>query len=79
MGPGPGCGGVFLADIRAAGLGDSNGDALQQGLDICFLMDTGLSQQNMVDQLSALNPGLGPDGAAQLIGIAMRDLCPSHL
>ncbi len=79
MGPGPGCGGVFLADIGAAGLGDSNGDALQQGLDICFLMDTGISQQNMVNQLWGLNPALGPDGAAQVVRIAIRDLCPSHL
>jgi hypothetical protein len=78
-GPGPGCGrGAFLADIRAAGLGDSNGDALQQGLDICGLMDAGLSRQNMVNQFWAANPALGPDGAAQVVGIAIRDLCPWH-
>ncbi len=80
-GPGPGCGRrAFLADIGAAGLGDSNGDvvALDQGLDICGLMDAGLSRQNMVNQFWAANPALGPDGAAQVVGIAIRDLCPWH-
>ena len=78
-GPGPGCGErAFLADISAAGLGDSYGNqvALDQGLDICGLMDAGISRQNMVNQFSALNPALGPDGAAQVVGIAIRDLCP---
>jgi hypothetical protein len=71
---------AFLADIRAAGLGNSNGglEALDQGLDICGLMDAGLSQQNMVSQFAADNPALGPDGAAQIVGIAIRDLCPWH-
>jgi hypothetical protein len=78
-GPGPGCGRrAYLADIRAAGLGNSNGDleALDQGLDICGLMDAGLSRQNMVNQFAALNPALGPDRAAQVVRIAIRDLCP---
>jgi hypothetical protein len=80
-GPGPGCGQrAFLADIRAAGLGNSNGDleALDQGLDICGLMDRGVSRQSMVNQFAALNPALGPAGAAQVVGIAVRDLCPWH-
>jgi hypothetical protein len=80
-GPGPGCGRrAFLADISAAGFGDSNGNqvALDQGLDICGLMDAGLSRQNMVNQFSADNPGLGPDGSAQVVRIAIRDLCPWH-
>jgi hypothetical protein len=50
--------------------------ALDQGLDMCGLMDAGLSRQKMVSQFSALNPALGPDGAAQVVGIAIRDLCP---
>jgi len=78
-GPGPGCGRrAFLADISAAGFGDSSGNqvALDQGLDICGLMDAGLSRQNMVNQFLAANPALGPDGAAQVVRIAIRDLCP---
>ena len=80
-GSGPGCGGrAFLADIAAAGLGNSNGKtvALDQGLDICGLMDAGLSRQNMVSQFLADNPTLGPDGAVQVVRIAIRDLCPWH-
>src|ERR1700739_4918988 len=71
---------AFLTDIRAAGLGNSDGglEALDQGLDMCGLMDSGLSRQKMVSQFAALNPALGPDGAAQGVGIAIRDLCPWH-
>jgi len=77
--PVPG-GRAFLTDISAAGFGDSSGNqvALDQGLDMCGLMDAGLSRQNMVSQFAALNPALGPDGAAQVVGIAIRDLCPWH-
>lgn len=80
-GPGPGCGRhAFLADVRAAGFGNGNGDAeaIQQGLSICGLMDAGLSRQNMVSQFAAENPGLGPDGAAQVVRFAIRDMCPWH-
>jgi hypothetical protein len=52
--------------------------ALQQGRDVCRLMDAGASRQDMVNQFSALNPALGPDGAAQVVDIAIRDLCPWH-
>jgi hypothetical protein len=80
-GPGPGCGRrAFLTDIAAAGLGDSSGSqvALDQGLDICGLMDAGLSRQNMVSQFAGVNPALGPAGAAQVVRIATHDLCPWH-
>jgi hypothetical protein len=71
---------AFLADIRAAGLGNSDGglEALDQGWDMCGLMDAGLSRQITVNQFAALNPALGPGGAAQVVGIAIRDLCPWH-
>jgi hypothetical protein len=71
---------AFLTDISAAGFGDRSGNqvALDQGLDICGLMDAGLSRQNMVSQFAALNPALGPDGASQVVGLAIRDLCPWH-
>jgi hypothetical protein len=81
QGPDSGCGRrAFLADIAAAGLGNSNGGSVElaQGLDICGLMDAGLNRQEMVNQFSVANPALGPDGAAQVVGIAIRDLCPWH-
>jgi Protein of unknown function (DUF732) len=80
-GPGPGCGRrAFLTDIAAAGLVDSKGNSveLDQGLDMCGLMDAGLIRQEMVSQFAALNPALGPGGAAQVVQIAIRDLCPWH-
>src|SRR5580700_235689 len=76
-GPAPGCpqgpapGSVpacaqraFLADITAAGLGNGYGgvEALDQGLDICGLMDSGVSRHIMVSQFAADNPTLGVDG-----------------
>jgi hypothetical protein len=79
--PSPVCGQrAFLTDIRAAGLGNSFGgvEALDQGLEMCGLMDAGLSPQNLASQFLAANPALGPDGAAQVVGIAIRDLCPWH-
>jgi len=78
--PVPECGmRAFEADIAAAGLTDAQGNtvALDQGLDMCGLM-AGLSPQEMASQFLALNPALGPDGAAQVVGIAIRDLCPWH-
>jgi hypothetical protein len=61
-------------------LGDSYGNAvaLDQGLDMCGLMDAGLSRQQMVSQFSADNPTLGRGGAVQVVRIAIRDLCPWH-
>jgi hypothetical protein len=71
---------AFLTDISAAGFGDTSGNqvALDQGLDMCHLMNAGLSRQNMVNQFSAVNPALGSGGAARVVGIAIRDLCPWH-
>jgi hypothetical protein len=77
--PGAGCDArAFRADIGAAGLGDTNGDVLAQGLIMCGLMDAGLSPQNLTSQFLAANPALGPDGAALVVQIAIRDLCPWH-
>jgi Protein of unknown function (DUF732) len=60
------------------GFADINGDTLQQGLILCGLMDAGLNRQNAANQFAAANPALGPDSAAQVVGIAIRDLCPWH-
>jgi Protein of unknown function (DUF732) len=79
--PIPDCGmRAFEADIAAAGYTDASGNrvALDQGLDMCGLMDRGLSRPEMVSQLLRDNPALGPNGAAQVVGIAINDLCPWH-
>jgi hypothetical protein len=80
-GPGPGCGRrAFVSDIAAAGISNGNGATveLDQGLDMCGLMDAGLSRQNMVGQFAAENPALSFDQAAQVVRIAIHDLCPWH-
>lgn len=71
---------AFVSDMNAAGLKDSHGKtvAVDQGLDMCGLMDGGLSPQEMANQFLAENPALGPAGATQVVSIAIRDLCPWH-
>ncbi len=79
--PVPDCGlRAFEADIAAAGYSDARGNkvAVDQGLDMCGLMDRGLSPQEMASQFLRDNPALGPDGATQIVGIAINDLCPWH-
>jgi hypothetical protein len=79
--PTPDCGmRAFEADIAAAGYRDAGGNtvAVDQGLDMCGLMDRGLSPQEMTNQFLRNNPALGPNGATQVVGIAINDLCPWH-
>jgi Protein of unknown function (DUF732) len=79
--PTPGCAiRVFVADINAAGLTDARGNtvAVDQGLDMCGLMDGGLSPQEMANQFLGDNPALGPARATQVVTIAVNDLCPWH-
>ena len=79
--PTPDCGmRAFEADTAAAGLRDARGNtvALDQGLDMCGLMDRGLTPQEMANQFLGDNPTLAPIGATQVVTIAINDLCPWH-
>ncbi len=79
--PTPGCAiRAFVADINAAGLKDSRGNtvAVDQALDMCGLMDGGLSPQEMANNFLGDNPSLGPARATQVVQIAITDLCPWH-
>jgi hypothetical protein len=71
---------AFVADSNAAGLRDAKGNmvAVDQGLDMCGLMDGGLSPQEMANQFLRDNPALGPDSATQVVTMAINDLCPWH-
>jgi Protein of unknown function (DUF732) len=80
-GPPPDCGlRAYEGDIAAAGFADARGNtvAVDQGLDMCGLMDRGLSRPEMEGQFLRDNPGLGPNGASRVVGIAINDLCPWH-
>jgi hypothetical protein len=79
--PVPDCGmRAFEADIAPAGYRNAQGNtvAVDQGLDMCGLMDRGLSRPEMESQFLRDNPALGPNGATQVVGIAINDLCPWH-
>jgi len=79
--PTPGCAiRAFVADINAAGLKDSRGNtvAVDQALDMCGLMDGGLSPQEMANNFLGDNPSLGPQRATQVVQLAITDLCPWH-
>ena len=79
--PVPGCAvRAYEADIAAGGFRDARGNtvAVDQGLDICTLMDRGLSRPDMESQFLRDNPGLGPNGTTQVVGFAISDLCPWH-
>ncbi|OMC56346.1 hypothetical protein A5747_08165 [Mycobacterium sp. IS-836] len=80
-GPAPDCAmRAFEADVAAAGYRDAGGRTvgLDQALDMCGLMDRGLTPQETASYFLRDNPGLGPDGANQIVGIAINDLCPWH-
>ena len=79
--PTPGCAiRAFVTDINAAGLRDSRGNtvAVDQALDMCGLMDGGLSPQEMANNFLGDNPSLGPQRATQVVELAITDLCPWH-
>jgi hypothetical protein len=79
--PTPGCAiRAFVGDANAAGLTDSRGNtvAVDQALDMCGLMDGGLSPQEMANNFLNDNPSLGPQRATQVVQLAITDLCPWH-
>ena len=76
---GPGCGrSAFVADMTAAGFTNTNGKSVElaQGLDLCDLMNAGFNRGTITGDFARMHPELGPDGAAQVVAIAVRDLCP---
>jgi Protein of unknown function (DUF732) len=76
---GPGCGrNAFLADMNAAGFTPTNGQSVElaQGIDLCDLMNEGFGRGQITGDFARLHPEIGPDRAAQVVDIAIRDLCP---
>jgi Protein of unknown function (DUF732) len=77
--PAPGCGRhAFLTDVTAAGITNVDGQSVElaQGIDLCDLMNEGFSGDLMASDFARMHPELGPDGARQMVNIAIRDLCP---
>lgn len=76
---GPGCGrNAFIADVTAAGFTGTNGKAIElaQGVDLCDLMNEGFNRGQITGDFARIHPELAPGEAAQIVDIAVRDLCP---
>lgn len=71
---------AFLAALRSAGLNFAGGDqAVVVGHAVCSMANNGETGLQVVKQLTADNPGLSMDGAAQFAAIAANAYCPHHL
>lgn len=71
---------AFLTGLRAAGLSfASNDQAIVAGHAVCSMANNGETGLQVVKQLTADNPGLTMDGAAQFAAVAANAYCPQHL
>ncbi|QZA07736.1 DUF732 domain-containing protein [Mycolicibacter heraklionensis] len=79
-GDGGGGDAAFLTALKAAGLTFASSDqAIVAGHAVCSMANNGESGLKVVKQLTADNPGLTMDGAAQFAAIAANAYCPQHL
>jgi len=71
---------IFLAGLRASGLTFAGNDqAITAGHAVCSMANNGETGLQVVKQLTADNPGLTMDGAAQFAAVAAHAYCPHHL
>ncbi|WP_067976909.1 DUF732 domain-containing protein [Mycolicibacter icosiumassiliensis] len=71
---------AFLTGLRAVGLNFNSSDqAIVAGHAVCSMANNGDSGLQVVKQLTAENPGLTMDGAAQFAAVAAKSYCPHHL
>ncbi|MDT5116780.1 MAG: hypothetical protein QOE30_2519 [Mycobacterium sp.] len=78
--PDPTADASFLSELKAAGL--SFGDpaaAISAAKTVCELVDTGHSDQEIVNNLQLHNPGFVGTGAAKFTAIAAGSYCPKYL
>jgi Protein of unknown function (DUF732) len=71
---------TFLDSLNKAGMTYSNGSsAIAAGRLACDMMDSGTSEQDVVNKLAALNPGLNTGGAMKFAALASSAYCPDYL
>ena len=71
---------VFLDSLNKAGMTyNSAPNVIDAGRAACSLMDQGLSQGELVNKLSLLNPGLNPGSAMKFAALASSAYCPEYL
>jgi hypothetical protein len=71
---------TFLDSLNKAGMTYTNGSsAIAAGRMACDLMNSGTSEQDVVNKLSMLNPGLNSGGAMKFAALASSAYCPDYL
>ena len=72
--------GSFLASLNQAGVAYSSGPvAIAVGKKACELMDQGHPKSQIIQSLSADNPGFSTDSATKFATSAVSAYCPQHL
>jgi Protein of unknown function (DUF732) len=70
----------FLDSLNKAGMTYRNGpDAVAAGRMACNMMISGRSEMDVVNELSARNPGLNNGGAMRFAALASTTYCPDYL
>jgi hypothetical protein len=68
---------AFLADLDNAGIHYSDPDqAVTAGKTVCSLKDNGMTNDDLVKNLTEQNPGFAEEKAAKFATIATNDFCP---
>jgi hypothetical protein len=76
----PGADAAFLDSLNKAGMSYNSGsNAITAGRKACDFMNQGLSQNDLVEKLSLLNPGLNHGGAMKFAALASSAYCPDFL
>jgi hypothetical protein len=71
---------TFLDSLNKAGMTYSNGSsAIAAGRMACDLMNAGQSEQDVINKLTLLNPGLNSGGAMKFAALASSAYCPDYL
>jgi hypothetical protein len=76
----PGADSAFLASLDKAGMHyNSPSNVIGAGRKACDFMNQGLSQGDLVNKISLLNPGLNTGGAMKFAALASSAYCPQWL
>ena len=78
--PDPAADANFIASLNKAGMTfRKESDAVAAGRLACDMMNSGTSEQDVVNKLAALNPGLNTGGAMKFAALASTAYCPDYL
>jgi Protein of unknown function (DUF732) len=70
---------AFLAALDQASISYQNGaDAVAAARQVCDWITQGQRRSDVIQSVSAGNPGFGMSGAAQFTTLAERAYCPNH-